>query len=170
MANNLITFYEDSYVNYSTAVDNGNIDEDALYFLDNGQIYKGTKLLSNVRLVYSMPAKGDTDTVYINKSTGQISFFNGTNYQEIFTPVDEITDDTTSQIPTASAVKKYVEEKSGENAVFSFDSLADFPITGKENAVYIAKSTNKIYRYSEDKNYYVIGSDYNEISEINGAF
>ena len=88
MANNLITFYEDSYVNYSTAVDNGNIDEDALYFLDNGQMYKGTKLLSNIRLVYSMPAKGDTDTVYINKSTGQISFFNGTNYQEVFTPVD----------------------------------------------------------------------------------
>lgn len=165
MANNLISFYDITYDEYITLKEEEKIDSFALYFLDNGQIYKGDKIISNVRLVYGTPEKGDIDTVYINKSTGAISFFNGSHFQDIFTPVDEITKDTNNEIPTASAVKKYVNE---ECTVYSYESLGDFPVIGKENAIYISKATNKTYRYSSESCYYVIGSDYDEITEING--
>lgn len=168
MANlNSITFFEDTYDAYVNAKNNGHIDESALYFLDNGQLFKGSKLITNIRLVLNAPTTGDTDTIYINKSSGQISFWNGLNYQEIFTPIDEITNETNNQIPTAKAVKDYVSSK---ETVFAFDSYVDFPISGSENAIYIDRANNRTYRYSSDKNYYVVGSDYNEISVIDGNF
>jgi hypothetical protein len=168
MANlNPVKFYEDTYNAYVTAKNEGLIDESALYFLDNGQLFKGTRLITNVRLVLTAPTKGDPDTVYINKASGQITFWNGLNYQDIFTPVDEITDSTDNQIPTAKAVKDYVASR---GSVLSFESYADFPISGEENILYIDKLNNKTYRYSTDRNYYIVGSDYNEISEIHGEF
>lgn len=162
-----IIFYEDSYSNYIAAKNEGRILETALYFLDNGQLFKGSKLITNVRLVLSEPETGDIDTIYINKSSGQISFWNGLNYQDVFTPVDEITDSTDNQIPTATAVKNYIDSK---KQVQYYDSYLDFPISGAEDVIYIDKNNNKTYRYSLDKNYYIIGSDYNEISEIDGNF
>lgn len=168
MANlNPVKFYEDTYNAYITAKNEGLIDESALYFLDNGQLFKGTKLITNVRLVFTAPTQGEMDTVYINKSSGQITFWNGLNYQDVFTPIDAITDSTDNQIPTAKAVKDYVTAR---GSVLFFDSYADFPISGDENVLYISKANNKTYRYSTDRNYYVVGSDYSDISEIHGEF
>ena len=51
-----------------------------------------------------------------------------------------------------------------------YDSVNDFPDVGNPQILYIVKSENRLYRYSEtDGLYYCVGSDYNEIMDIISA-
>jgi hypothetical protein len=45
----LVNFYNTSLSAYSALA---NKDTNALYFLDNGQLYKGAELISNVHTIY----------------------------------------------------------------------------------------------------------------------
>ena len=48
-----------------------------------------------------------------------------------------------------------------------YEGFGDFPSTGDPQKLYIAKSENKLYRYDEQSgDYFVVGSDYNEIFKI----
>lgn len=50
------------------------------------------------------------------------------------------------------------------------DSMYSFPSVGNESCIYIARDTNKTYRFNaDDLHYYCIGSDYDDIKTINGG-
>ena len=90
---------------------------DALYFLDNGQIYKGTNLFTNIRLVSELPEKANavSDSLYIVSSTSTTYYYDGVNFINISkTFVSEITDDTlTTDVPTVGALKAYITSHPG---------------------------------------------------------
>lgn len=71
-------------------------------------------------------------------------------------------------------LKEYIKQlvkESSDAIVVSEDSFLKFPTLGNEYRIYIDTTTNKIYRWSEaELKYYIIGSDYNDISIINGNF
>lgn len=146
-------------------------DTNALYFLENGQLYKGDVLVTNVQLVSAFPLIGIKNTLYINASTEQLKYYDGSKYVNLSRPfVTEINEESTDgQIPTAAAVRNYVDSKTGETLVFS--TYIEFPVSGNENTLYIDESANKTYRYSaESGSYYVVGSNYEDIKIINGDF
>jgi len=49
-------------------------------------------------------------------------------------------------------------------------NYASLPAVGSESCIYVVKNLNKSYRWDDTTNsYYCIGSDYNDISIINGG-
>ena len=54
--------------------------------------------------------------------------------------------------------------------VVTKETRFDFPTIGSSEAIYVATSENKTYRFDEaNLKYYVIGSDYDDIKIINGG-
>lgn len=54
--------------------------------------------------------------------------------------------------------------------VITKDTIYDFPTIGSENCIYVCRNENKTYRFDESElKYYCIGSDYNDITVINGG-
>lgn len=89
-------------------------------------------------------AKSDTKPSYTAAEVGAIA----TTAKGANGGVAEL--DSTGKVP-ASQLPSYVDD------VLEYDSISDFPLTGETGKIYIAKDTNKTYRWS--------GSDYAEISE-----
>ena len=82
-------------------------DENCLYFLDDGRLYKGSTLMGgNVELVSSFPATGEKGKIYFQASTGNSKIWTGTQYidltKEYITSITEKS--TNNQTPTAKAV------------------------------------------------------------------
>lgn len=62
-------------------------------------------------------------------------------------------------------------EVSPKNSVLTYDSVYNFPSVGKVNTMYIDKSTEKTYRWDDDRlSFICIGSNYEDIQIINGNF
>lgn len=58
-----------------------------------------------------------------------------------------------------------------DSVVLEYESSLNFPVTGKTNTLYIDTTNNKSYRWDDDNTkYYVVGSDYNDISLIDANF
>lgn len=72
-------------------------------------------------------------------------------------------------IPNSAVVygiKKDIDEK-----IQSYSRFVDFPKTGTTNTLYMELETNKTYRWDDDSNAYcLVGTDYNDIEVIDGAF
>ena len=84
-------------------------DANGIYFLNNGEIFKGSqKMASGVLFVDSLPATTDAaqDVLYV-LPTGAASVYNGTAFTQVLYPVvDEIADETSgTSIPNVTAVK-----------------------------------------------------------------
>lgn len=82
-------------------------DENCLYFLDDGRLYKGSTLMGgNIELVSSFPATGEKGKIYFQASTGNSKIWTGTQYidltKEYITSITEKS--TNNQTPTAKAV------------------------------------------------------------------
>ena len=82
-------------------------DENCLYFLDDGRLYKGSTLMGgNIELVSSFPATGEKGKIYFQASTGNSKIWTGTQYidltREYITSITEKS--TNNQTPTAKAV------------------------------------------------------------------
>lgn len=83
-------------------------DMNTLYFLDNGQLYKGDMLLSNNVILIpdgsDYPAIGVTNTVYA-KASGECAFWNGTNYtlisRSVMTELEALEDRINATVETA---------------------------------------------------------------------
>lgn len=147
-------------------------DAGTLYSLNNGHLYKGDTLVNNVQIVSTFPETGINHTLYIHHGNGEMRYYeDGYGYIVITRPfITEINDSSThNQTASAAAVKTYVDTKTSETLVFS--TYIEFPVSGKSSTLYIDKGANKTYRYDEDSSsYYVVGSDYNDITVINGDF
>ncbi len=72
-------------------------------------------------------------------------------------------------------LKEYTDAKISEtltqsDSVTQYASIYNFPNVGKENALYIDKSSNKTYRWDDaNVKYYCVGSDFSNIEVINGG-
>lgn len=75
---------------------------------------------------------------------------------------------------TQTELKKYIDkqiEDSIAETVVQEDSFLKFPVVGKKDALYIDTTTNKSYRFDEERlKYYIIGTDYEDIKVIRGNF
>lgn len=97
----------------------------------------------NAADVYSW-AKAENKPTYTASEVGAIA----TTAKGANNGVAEL--DSTGKVPS-SQLPSYVDD------VLEYDSLSDFPLTGETGKIYIAKDTNKTYRWS--------GTTYTEISE-----
>lgn len=101
-----VKFYSGSKSAYSALQSK---DADGIYFLNNGEIFKGAqKMASGVLFVDSLPEVADAvqDVLYV-LPTGAASVYNGTAFTQVLYPVvDEIADETSgTSIPNVTAVK-----------------------------------------------------------------
>lgn len=91
-----------------------NKDLNTLYFLSNGQLYKGNTLIgNNISFVSDYPVTGESGIVYVT-SKGESKVWNGSSYitlsREIVT---ELTADSTDeQVPSAKAVYELLQAMS----------------------------------------------------------
>ena len=113
----------------------------------NSEVVLGTdSRLSDARPASDVSswAKASTKPTYTASEVGAIaSTAKGAN-----NGVAEL--DSTGKVPS-SQLPSYVDD------VLEYNSLSDFPLTGESGKIYIAKDTNKTYRWS--------GTTYTEISE-----
>lgn len=91
----------------------GTKDQDTLYIItDARQIYKGDICLSGgiYKTVASFPGTGEVNTLYVNTTTGQVSYWNGSGYQTVVPATGKTIsgagDDT--HLATTKAVVDYV--------------------------------------------------------------
>ena len=88
-------------------------DANALYFITDGnRIYKGGVPYTHpVEVVTTFPESGLTGTLYVHKTTYEAKVWNGTAWSMISLPVVTSigTSPTNTQLPTAQAVKTYVD-------------------------------------------------------------
>ncbi len=132
-------------------------DENCLYFLDNGQVYRGSQLVTNIYLVSDLPSTQDAfrNSLYIDKD-GKSAFFDGEKFYPITRDfVTEIYDDTTffdNRGATVGAIKKYVRSK---EQIKIFPTLYDFPLIGQVGYIYMDQSKNKLYTYSIESSSYI---------------
>lgn len=101
-----VKFYSGSKSAYSALQSK---DANGIYFLNNGEIFKGAqKMASGVLFVDSLPEVTDAaqDVLYV-LPTGAASVYNGTAFTQVLYPVvDEIADETSgTSIPNVTAVK-----------------------------------------------------------------
>ena len=100
----IVSFYATTAQKYEALV---TPDENCLYFLDDGRLYKGSTLMGgNIELVSSFPATGEKGKIYFQASTGNSKISTGTQYiyltKEYITSITEKS--TNNQTPTAKAV------------------------------------------------------------------
>lgn len=90
-------------------------DADTLYFVEEERrLYKGDVPYSGgiYKAVESFPESGEVNTLYINTSTGEVKFWNGTAYTQVVKPFTAtVTESDTTHLPTAKAVADYVATK-----------------------------------------------------------
>ena len=100
--------------------------------------------------------------IYINGKK-----YSGTNWYDL--KVSHKVEDREDSVPSSAVVADI--DKRLEETLQEFDSLADFPVTGKENVIYIDKTNNAIYRWDDKEvKFYCIGSDFNNVGVIDGSF
>ena len=113
----LVQFYDvtpEQFKNLTTK------DESALYFLSNGQLYKGGQLIgNNIELITdSFPSTGVKGILYIKPSTGESKYWDGTQFldftKEITTLINAASTD--EEIPTAAAVRTYASSVATDKA------------------------------------------------------
>lgn len=110
----LVKFITGTYEQYK-ALDSK--DSNALYFLSNGQLYKGDLNLSDQVIVTdSLPVTGEVGKIYINTSDSSVKYCAATGYVSMIpSTITAITgSEDNSTIPTTKAVIDYVQGKLDE--------------------------------------------------------
>lgn len=100
----LVSFYTTTEAKYNALAVK---DNDALYFLDSGRLYKGNTLIGNgIQVVDSYPTVGETGIIYVIPGNGGAKVWTGATYVDIVQPMTSAIDSssTHSQIPSAKAV------------------------------------------------------------------
>lgn len=72
------------------------------------------------------------------------------------------------------AIKEYINQTIADMSkvkIVKCTAFSQFPTTGDDNTIYIDTTEHKIYSWSlTARKYSVVGSDYNDITVINGNF
>lgn len=100
-------------------------DNDTLYFVsDEQRLYKGAVAYSGgiYEAVSEFPKAGKINTLYINTSTGEVKYWNGTAYTQVVKPfTTAVAAADNGSLPTSKAVADYV---AAEIAKIDADTLA----------------------------------------------
>lgn len=90
MAENLVKFVSCDALGFARIESK---DPYTLYFVsDERRIYKGDVPMSGgiYKAVTEFPGTGETNVLYLNTSTGEVRFYDGTNYQVLVKPMGEV--------------------------------------------------------------------------------
>ena len=111
----LVSFYSTTLAQYNALTPK---DPDSLYFLDNGQLFKGNSLVGNniVLVEAEYPETGIQGLLYIKPSIRETKIWNGSTYITITHElVDSInSSNTENQVPTAKAVYQAIKASTPE--------------------------------------------------------
>lgn len=113
---------------------------------DTGNFYRDLKssriaLGNSIQKVTSLPLAPIADKVYLLTTSNQLWYFNN----------------------------EWIQLTNHE-IIVQVATYGQLPAVGSEICLYVVKNLNKTYRWDEtDSRYYCIGSDYNDISIINGG-
>ena len=85
--------------------------DSALYFCDNGQLYKGTTLYSDqIEVVEAIPANPVSGKIYINTTNNSVTYYNGdipvTVVSEIVNAINDNTNN--NDLANVKAIKDFV--------------------------------------------------------------
>ena len=119
-----------------------------------------TETVETVLLDVSTTVEEVTVTATQNVIVENITVDYVNNENNIDINVTDATQDVTLNV-TPTLVEINILRSGGEVNILQFDSLADFPATGSSDYFYLAKDTNKLYRWT--------GSAYAEISATANA-
>ena len=68
-------------------------------------------------------------------------------------------------------IKRMIDESADDFEIVTAATYLDFPVIGNKDKLYIDSGANKTYRWDDTRlYYYCIGSDYNDISRVDGSF
>lgn len=68
-------------------------------------------------------------------------------------------------------IRQMINESSDDFEIVTADTYLEFPLIGNEDKLYIDSGANKTYRWDDTNlKYYCVGSDYDDISQIDGTF
>ena len=127
MSTNMVKFRHGTYRSYLNLVQQGNVEENALYFITdegNARLYKGSKLFTQQwEVVPGLPAADDakTDRLYIDTVGNKLAYFNGSTFSDVLKGSD-ITVSTTVAENDVNAVSSH--------AVFTFVKDEILKLTG----------------------------------------
>ena len=117
-------------------------DENALYFLTSGEIYKGAKnFTESVILVDAFPATGAVGKIYVLNSTLEGKVFNGTTWTRVIEPVlvGALIDGTTQDgVVPAETIKDYVTSK--VSAAVSTGAITDVSYDNTNDVIKVTKN------------------------------
>ena len=119
-----------------------------------------TETVETVLLDVSTTVEEVTVTATQNVIVENVTVDYVNNEKQIDINVTDASQDVTLNI-TPTLVEINILRSGGEVNILQFDSLADFPTTGSSDYFYLAKDTNKLYRWT--------GSAYAEISATANA-
>ena len=117
MSTSMVKFRHGTYRSYLNLVQQGNVEENALYFITdegNARLYKGSKLFTQQwEVVSGLPSidTAKTDRLYIDTLGNKLAYFNGSTFSDVLKGSD-ITVSTTVAENDANAVSSH--------AVFTF--------------------------------------------------
>lgn len=105
-------------------------DPDTLYVItDAKQLYKGDICLSGgiYKTVTEFPVSGEVNTLYVNTATGQVSYWNGTDYQTVVPATGKTISGAGShdQLATTKAVVDYVAAQVADLDVATLEGRVD---------------------------------------------
>lgn len=105
-------------------------DQDTLYFItDERRIYKGDVPFSGgiYQTVEEFPGTGVVNTLYVNTATGQVSYWNGTDYQTVVPATGKTISAPGSddQLATTKAVVDYVATQVADLNVAALEGRVD---------------------------------------------
>lgn len=96
----------------AAAYTGGPKDNDTLYFVsDEQRLYKGAVAYSGgiFEAVSEFPESGNRNTLYINSTTGEVKYWNGTTYTQVVKPfATAVAPADNGSLPTSKAVADYV--------------------------------------------------------------
>lgn len=126
--NKLVKFYTGTAAAYAGLATK---DENTLYFITDARtIYKGETPFGGgaYKVVTDFPATGETGTIYINTTTGEVKYWNGTDYTQVVKPYATTlheTGATDDALVTEKAVVDYIASRLSDLDVGKLETRVD---------------------------------------------
>ena len=145
-----VNFYTGSKTSYNSLQ---SIDKNGLYFLSNGEIYKGSvKMSSAIVNVDTLPVNGNiiSNMLYLLPD-GSLNLYNTNAWQTVLPPIVSSIGDSTNPnaIPNVAAVKSIVSNSMRYcGSVATYDDLEDIENPQKGDIYQVIDENNQWYIYN----------------------
>ena len=121
--------------------------DSALYFCDNGQLYKGTTLYSDqIEVVEAIPANPVSGKIYINTTNNSVTYYNGdipvTVVSEIVNTINDSTND--NDLANVKAIKDFIKAQ-----IAKIPAAKDYTVTLVDDATADGELTKQTIKQGE---------------------